>query len=204
MIGFKKPGPYQYVLCLIIVLFQGNWLYSQNPSGPLGTAGFYELQSDGTTVIMVNERSKGNNPLIGNVTANGRPSPWQRLNDGAKVAIVHQYIKKIYRNNDNVMDENGLLKASDPVRFIASQSNSTHPNRVIGGYQIGTNPPQYVYANNPENPGGAPSWMEITDPGIPAPQGLQARAQVPRGYFPLSAPVVDGVDFTQLPVWNIQ
>jgi hypothetical protein len=38
MNGIKKPGPYPYVLCLIIVLFQGSGLYSQNPSGPMGTA----------------------------------------------------------------------------------------------------------------------------------------------------------------------
>src|SRR5688500_1159092 len=33
MNGFKKPGSYPYVLCLMIVLFQGNWLYSQQ--GPV-------------------------------------------------------------------------------------------------------------------------------------------------------------------------
>jgi hypothetical protein len=38
MIGFKNPGLYPYVLCLIITLFPGHSLYSQQLSGPLGTA----------------------------------------------------------------------------------------------------------------------------------------------------------------------
>jgi hypothetical protein len=44
---------------------------------------------------------------------------------------------------------------------------------------------------------------QLTDPKIPAPEGCQSKAQIPRGYFPLIPPHMEGVDLTKIPVWSI-
>ncbi|OQP63461.1 hypothetical protein A3860_24265 [Niastella vici] len=140
---------------------------------------FYELQSDGKTIVNVQERQKGDNPAMGGVNTQ-RPVAWGRIPDNDKVALVHQDIKKM--PDGGAFDENNIKNKGTIQALVETQSNTSSPGRIIGAYKIGSDDIKFVRANDPYNPGGASSDLILpAGSTIPAPQGFQSKAEITPG-----------------------
>jgi len=142
---------------------------------------FYEVQDDSRTIVNVQERPKGDNPdgLTGS-----NPSLWQRIKDVPKTQLVHNDIKGF---QDKLVDENGILKGGKTMEKIASNENKSSPNPIVGAYNTGDET-VLVYKSALTNPRGASPATELPAGSLPAPHGVNSKAQLPNGAFSPNLP----------------